>query len=303
MLIVLLIAIVVLALGALYAVSIAPPAERVLVAGVFIGLAGAGYLIVGALQGHADPVERFYYSVAGGIGGMLLGFGWVSLRRRTWSKVASGGVLSDALRPHHQRKLSNYLLDKNLQLRYILLVTILSALIAGALGYMIYDQRRTASESIERDLQALTQADASRQEFEEHVASVLESDDQALIYKMVAVGFGLVIILSAYLVIMTHKVAGPLFKVSMYFDQMADGRLGAVTPLRRGDMLQDFFGDFKAMHESLRARSQADVAAMEQALTALREARGDAAGAARGQLDEALAALDHHIANRKKQLA
>ena len=202
-------------------------------------------------------------------------------------------------RTQHQRKLSNYLLDKNLQLRYILLVTILSALISGALGYMIYDQRRTASESIERDLQALTQADASRQEFEDHVAGVLAADDQALIYKMIAVGFGLVVILSAYLVIMTHKVAGPLFKVSSYFDQMAEGRLGTVTPLRRGDMLQDFFSDFKAMHESLRTRAQTDVAAMERALTALRDGE---TGGARGKLDDALAALDQHIALRKKQL-
>ena len=164
---------------------------------------------------------------------------------------------------------------------------------------MIYDQRRTASESIERDLQALTQADASRQEFEDHVSGVLAADDQALIYKMVAVGFGLVIILSAYLVIMTHKVAGPLFKVSSYFDQMAEGRLGTVTPLRRGDMLQDFFSDFKAMHESLRTRAQTDVAAIERALTSLRAGE---TGGERGKLDDAFAALDQHIALRKKQL-
>ena len=210
--------------------------------------------------------------------------------------TAATGLPSPVPRSKHQRKLSNYLLDKNLQLRYILLVTILSALISGALGYMIYDQRRTASESIERDLQALTQADASRQEFEDHVAGVLAADDQALIYKMIAVGLGLVIILSAYLVIMTHKVAGPLFKVSSYFDQMAEGRLGTVTPLRRGDMLQDFFSDFKAMHESLRTRAQTDVAAMERAVTALRDAETG------GKLDDALAALDQHIALRKKQL-
>jgi hypothetical protein len=207
-------------------------------------------------------------------------------------------------RTQHNRKLSNYLLDKNLQLRYILLVAILSAVISGALGYMIYDQRRTASESIERDLQALTQDDASRQEFEEHVVGLLESDDQALVYKMVAVGFGLVVILSAYLVIMTHKVAGPLYKVSMYFEQMAEGRLGAVTPLRRGDMLQDFFGDFKSMHESLRARAQGDLAMMEKASAALRDApvEVDAAGA-HGKLHDALEALDQHLATRKKQLA
>ena len=213
--------------------------------------------------------------------------------------TAATGLPSPAHNARRKRKLSNYLLDKNLQLRYVLLVTILSAVISGALGYMIYDQRRLASESIERDLQALTQADASRQEFEQHVAGVLKSDDEALVYKMVAVGIGLVLILSAYLVIMTHKVAGPLYKVSLYFDQMAEGRLGPVTPLRRGDMLQDFFGDFKTMHDSLRARAQADVATMEHAVAALRATPVEAA---RGTLDDALAALDAHVATRKKQL-
>jgi hypothetical protein len=194
----------------------------------------------------------------------------------------------------HHRKLSNYMLDKNLQLRYVLLVTILSAVIAGALGYMIYDQRRVASRSIEADLQALTNADASHREFQDQVASGLESDDHMLVYKMVGVGAGLVLILSAYLVIMTHKVAGPLFKVSMYFDQMTEGRLGPVTPLRRGDMLQDFFGDFKAMHESLRTRATADLDVMERAAAALRTAPG---------VGDKLEAFDRHIAQRKKQLA
>jgi len=211
--------------------------------------------------------------------------------------TAATGLPSPAPRSRHQRKLSNYLLDKNLQLRYILLVTILSALISGALGYMIYDQRRTASESIERDLQALTQADASRQEFEDHVAGVLAADDQALVYKMIAVGFGLVIILSAYLVIMTHKVAGPLFKVSSYFDQMAEGRLGTVTPLRRGDMLQDFFGNFREMHEAVRKRAQTDVITMDGAAAALRTKAGGS-----GPLAAALDGMDKHLTHRKKQL-
>jgi hypothetical protein len=208
--------------------------------------------------------------------------------------TAATGLSSPAPRSKHQRKLSNYMLDKNLQLRYVLLVTILSAVIAGALGYMIYDQRRVASRSIEADLQALTNADASHREFQDQVASGLESDDHMLVYKMVGVGAGLVLILSAYLVIMTHKVAGPLFKVSMYFDQMTEGRLGPVTPLRRGDMLQDFFGDFKAMHESLRTRATADLDVMERAAAALRTAPG---------VGDKLEAFDRHIAQRKKQLA
>jgi nitrogen fixation/metabolism regulation signal transduction histidine kinase len=203
-------------------------------------------------------------------------------------------AITAAPRARYKRKLSNYLLDKKLQLRYVLLVTILSGAIAGALGYMIYDQRRTASASIEKDLQALTQADASHQDFQDQVASGLEDDDQKLVYEMIGVGIGLVIILSAYLVIMTHKVAGPLYKVSMYFDRMAEGRLGNVTPLRRGDMLQDFYENFHTMHDSVRARAQADVEAMAACVEGLR---------GRAPLAAELSALEAHLAHRKKQLA
>lgn len=208
-------------------------------------------------------------------------------------------------RPRYKRKLSNYLLDKKLQLRYVLLVTILSGVIAGALGYLIYQQKRAASESIEKDLAALTATDSPQGDFQEHVASGLESEDRALVYKMAGVGVGLVVILSLYLLIMTHKVAGPLYKVSMYFDRMATGRLGVVTPLRQGDMLQDFYATFKESHDAVRARAQTDVEALEKALQAMRESKNQAdyRGEARAKLDEALDALEKHIAERKKQLA
>jgi methyl-accepting chemotaxis protein len=202
-------------------------------------------------------------------------------------------------RSPYKRKLSNYLLDKRLQLRYILLVTILSGVISGSLGYLIYQQRHAASESIERDLAALTQDDQSLKQFQQQVAAGMAAEDRALIYKMVGVGIGLVVILSLYLVLMTHKVAGPLYKISMYFDRMAEGRLGNVTALRRGDMLQDFFGNFREMHEAVRTRMQSDVITMESAAVALR-AKATAEG--KQELADALDSLDKHLTARKKQL-
>jgi hypothetical protein len=59
-------------------------------------------------------------------------------------------------------------------------------------------------------------------------------------------------------------------------------------------MLQDFFVDFKATHESLRARAAADLDVMERAAAALRTAPG---------LGDALEGFDRHVAQRKKQLA
>ncbi len=212
--------------------------------------------------------------------------------------VPKGGEKGQGHKPQrHKRKLSNYLLDKKLQLRYILLVTILSGVISGSLGYLIYQQRHAASSAIEGDLAALTQDDKTYNELREVVAADYRAEDRALMYKMVGVGVGLVVILSLYLLIMTHKVAGPLYKVSLYFDKMAQGRLGKVTALRDGDMLQDFYSTFREMHDSVRTRAQADVISLESAATALRIKAGSDP-----KLAEMLDALDKHVTQRKKNL-
>jgi methyl-accepting chemotaxis protein len=209
-------------------------------------------------------------------------------------KGGAGGGAGKS-RPPYKRKISNYLLDKRLQLRYTLLVTVLSGIISGSLGYLIYEQRHAASESIERQLAD----DKSFKEVQQVVAAEYAVENRMLLYKMVGVGVGLVVILSLYLVLMTHKVAGPLYKVSMYFDRMAEGRLSNVTALRRGDMLQDFFGNFREMHEAVRKRMQSDVITMESAAVALR-AKATADG--NKDLVDALDSLDKHITQRKKQL-
>jgi methyl-accepting chemotaxis protein len=209
--------------------------------------------------------------------------------------AATPGLPSTAPRPKYRRRLSNYLLDKKLQLRYVLVVTILSGVIAGSLGFLIYQQNREASESIEQDLQVLMQK-SSQDGFQEEIASDLQSGDRALVLKMALIGLGLVLILSMYLVVMTHRVAGPLFKISMYFDRMAEGRLGKVTPLREGDLLQDFFATFKAMHESVRSRAVADADVMERAVKQLRES------AASDKIADEIAALEQHVAQLRKQI-
>jgi methyl-accepting chemotaxis protein len=198
----------------------------------------------------------------------------------------------------YKRRLSNFLLDKKLQLRYVLLVVTLSGLIAGTLGYMLYQQKSLAVDSIASDLKAL---DAGLT----NVVDEFHADNLELVYKMVGAGLGLVLVLSIYLLMMTHKVAGPLYKVSMYFDRMAAGKLGTVTPLRRGDMLQDFFAAFRDMHLAVRSRFIGDAEAMSRALAGLRSSGNlaDYRGDQRAKLDDALDALEKHLEQRKKQLA
>jgi hypothetical protein len=190
--------------------------------------------------------------------------------------------------PTYKRKMSNFLIDKKLQLRYVLVVVAISVVISTVLGYLIYDQSRTASLGLDDGLKELALGEISQN---------LASEDAAPIYKMVFVGIGLAGILSLFLLIMTHKVAGPLFKVSMYFDRMAVGRLTAVTPLRDGDMLRDFFVTFESMHNAVRARQTADVEAMNSIATALWADNKDP------QVAAAVKDFEAHIESRRKLLS
>jgi hypothetical protein len=199
-----------------------------------------------------------------------------------------------APKSRYKRKLSNYLLDKTLQLRYTVLVTVLSAIITTVLGTMIYRQMRIASESALENVASLTDDADADDDLKQSISDDMQSRDRKLILEMAAAGVGLVIILSGYLILMTHKVAGPLYKVSMYFDKMSAGKMGNVTPLRRGDMLTDFYDGFREMHVAVRSRLQQDASAMQKLVDACKAAGVDS---------EAIDKLGEHVEARKKALA
>lgn len=212
------------------------------------------------------------------------------------AKAVNGGG-SAAGKPY-KRRMRNYLLDKSMQLRYVAFVTVLSAIICGALGYMIYRQEHQASSQILETLDTLGD-DEYWNEVQKELGDDLSSRDTELVLTMIGVGIGLVLVLSFYLVAMTHKVAGPLYKVSGYFDKMAAGRLGEVYRLRKGDMLRDFYDKFKAMHESVRAQHLEDNERVARFLEACA-----AAGVARdGQVGQVLDDLEKHHRDREQALA
>jgi hypothetical protein len=196
----------------------------------------------------------------------------------------------------YRRKLSNFLLNKSLQLRYVVRVTAVSAVISGVLGYLIWHQEQEASSHVVSALDAVFSGDA---EMHDAMVGRTSTDDRNLVLRMAGVGLGLMTVLFLYLVVMTHKVAGPLYKVSRYFDEMAAGRLGPVYALRKKDMLQDFYDKFRDMHESLREHHKLDIDAMNRFLAACQAAGVREEGA----LGREMAALREHADRRRKALS
>jgi len=85
---------------------------------------------------------------------------------------------------------------------------------------------------------------------------------------LIAFGFILSVVLAAFGIVLTHKVAGPLFKITLHLDKIRDGKLGIVYNLRKGDQLVDFFEHFKSAHDALRHRTEEDIALLDKAIAA-----------------------------------
>lgn len=171
-----------------------------------------------------------------------------------------------------KRLLRHYLLDKTLQLRYVAFVAVLSAVIAGALGALVWWQAHDASRTIIDSLNS-PDMDWLGPSMKAEISERLTTSDTTLVLIMAGTGLALMAILVMYLLLMTHKVAGPLFKIGQYFDQIRAGKLGALVELRKGDQLQDFFERFRVMHEALRQRTKDEAALFGRFLDAC-----DAAG-------------------------
>jgi len=178
----------------------------------------------------------------------------------------------------HHRSIRNYLLDRKLQLRYTLFMVLLSSLLTAGLGYIWYRQMRETSMTVE--VKALASMDVDSGEIQQLRREMKGQDNLRL---LALVGFGVLfaLVLAGYGIVLTHKIAGPLFKIGRHMIDVKEGKLKPIWNLRKGDQLQEFFSLFKQMHTALRQREEEDLASLKQVIET-----------AEGQLAKAQAELE-----------
>jgi hypothetical protein len=122
----------------------------------------------------------------------------------------------------------------------------------------------------------------------------LERGRKLIWWVLVATGIVLSLGLAVYGIKMTHRVAGPMFKVSLYFAKMRDGRLDKVYSLRKGDELVEFYEHFKAAHAGVVNLEREDIERIRELVAAAETAGvGD---------HEAVAELRKALGRKEKSL-
>lgn len=190
----------------------------------------------------------------------------------------------------NKRSMKGLLIDKRFQLKYTLIVVFLAVVISTVLGFLLIGR---VSENTVLTLDNLRGMNAETEFLTRSEAALVERDREVVVFLVVCL-VGLVLGITILGIFVTHKVAGPIFVISRYLREIANGNLREVRALRKGDELLEFYETFQKMLASLRERETLDIAALESSIRTLRdqmERLSDAGQAGAGLLEE----LNHAV--------
>lgn len=100
-------------------------------------------------------------------------------------------------------------------------------------------------------------------------AQDIESSQHTMFVTLTSALTLLVVIIGIAGILVTHKVAGPIFKMKRQIREVGEGHLRIPNKLRKGDELVEFFGAFETMVINLRARQQGEIDKLDQAIKTL----------------------------------
>lgn len=147
-----------------------------------------------------------------------------------------------------------FLIDRSFQLKYAGILSLIGMLVVGFSAF-IQEIFRTQS------LSDLALPSALRLE--------LAARHTQTLWVSVGVSAATAIGLGLFGIIITHRIAGPVYAMSQFAAALARGRYPLIRPLRKADELRDFYELFQKSVESLRAREVEELFRLEDAIQEL----------------------------------
>jgi methyl-accepting chemotaxis protein len=176
-----------------------------------------------------------------------------------------------------------YLVDRGFQLKYALAMAGAGLVVALVFGLWLHQAHAQAT--------ALLAPDAETR-------ALVERSDRLLLGAFAAIALLLAAALGLLGVVITHRVAGPVFVMGHYLRVLADGRFPRMRTLRRSDELKEFFRSFIEAVDMMKLREARHTAVLEDAVRRMREAAATAP-----ELGPAIEALAQAAQERRAALA
>jgi len=176
-----------------------------------------------------------------------------------------------------------YLVDRGFQLKYALLMALAGLVVAAVFGVWLHQAHVQATALLSPDPET---------------RALVERSDRLLLGAFAAISLLLAAALGLLGVVITHRVAGPVFVMGHYLQVLAQGRFPRMRTLRRSDELKTFFHTFIDAVDAMKVREARHTAVLEDAVRRMR-----AAAAAAPELSPAIEALSRAAQERRAALA
>jgi hypothetical protein len=215
----------------------------------------------------------------------------------------------------HQRSIKNYLLDAPFQLKYTGYLVGVALVISIVLGVFLWrtsnkvvDESAKVSDVVKMSIKndpiygdnpelakAFTDSSSESDNKVQQQQDKVAAQQRLMLYSVVG-GLSLLCIMIGLVgIYITHKVAGPIYKMKLLLRQVGQGKLNFPRGgLRKGDELQHFFDVFLKMADDLKARQQREVELLDAGIESAKTS-----GATDEALEKILAVRDEMKASLK----
>jgi hypothetical protein len=163
-----------------------------------------------------------------------------------------------AQRPGFGRR--TYVVDRGFQLKYTLMLAVTGAVISAVFGCLMYAAHLEARRTVEQYQTLVPSA---------WIKIQLSQGELTMLWLVAGVTVMMAAALGLFGVLITHRVAGPIYVMSNYMSALAGGRFPRMRPLRKNDELKEFFERFQGAIETLRQREEGEVAKLRSAVELL----------------------------------
>jgi hypothetical protein len=150
-----------------------------------------------------------------------------------------------------------YLIDRSFQLKYTVILMCVGAAISLLFGALMYQANIDATELMD---------------LPNPYRDAVYSHDKMQLWLVVGIAVIMAAAMGLFGVLVTHKVAGPIYVLSHYMATLSQGQYPQMRPLRKNDELKEFFERFRGAVEAMRVRDGEEGTALREAARKLETA-------------------------------
>ncbi|MGC9043389.1 MAG: hypothetical protein ACP5KG_05985 [Myxococcota bacterium] len=189
-----------------------------------------------------------------------------------------------------------FLINRAFQIKYTVIIAVIGIIIAVLWGTLFYK----ASKENSQQMLMLVQMDPNLSSMTDIIKEKLAAEDSKIMFYLIAFILAIFLSLVIWGILITHRIAGPIFIISRYVDSITDGKIPETRPLRKKDELKEFFEKFNRMLEALKERENIDIVAINDVLKTLENIKESLPPERKAEIEKEVSELNR-IIERKRE--